>query len=86
MERTALRQAMIELLEEETGQTFSVLDEDVNLRDGLGLDSVDLVSLVIQIQTRFHIQISTEELEHIARVADLLDVVQARLAAAAAAA
>ena len=83
MERTALRQAMLELLEEETGQKHNVLDEAVNLRDGLGLDSVDLVSLVIQIQTRFHIQISSEELEQVARVADLLDVVQARLAAAA---
>lgn len=83
MERTALRLAMMEILEDETGQKYDALEEDVNLREGLGLDSVDVVSLVIQVQTRFRIQISTEELERIIRVGDLLDLLQARLGTSA---
>jgi acyl carrier protein len=86
MDRTALRQALGEMLEEETGQTYPALDEGTSLRDGLGLDSVDVVSLVIQIQSRFRIQITTEELEQVVRVSDLLDLLQARVGVAARAA
>jgi acyl carrier protein len=79
MDRTALLQALGEMLEEETGQAYSGLDDGTNLREGLGLDSVDVVSLVIQIQNRFRIQITTEELEQVVRVGDLLDLLQARV-------
>src|SRR5262249_46344340 len=58
MDRTALRQALCEILEEETGRTYIALGEGTDLRAGLGLDSVDMVSLVIHLQTRFRIQIT----------------------------
>src|SRR5262249_60369198 len=84
MDRTALRQALCEILEEETGRTYIALGEGTDLRAGLGLDSVDMVSLVIHLQTRFRIQITTEELEKVVRVGDLLDLLQLRLPAQAA--
>jgi acyl carrier protein len=80
MDRTALRQTLLEMLEEEVGEKYDNLSEDQNLRDGLGLDSVDLVSLVIHIQRRFKIDIKTEELEKLVRVGDMLDLLQAKLA------
>jgi acyl carrier protein len=81
MERTELRKVLWEMLEEEVGEKYDHLDEDQNLREGLGLDSVDLVSLVIHIQRRFKIDIKTEELEKLIKVGDVLDLLQAKLAA-----
>ena len=82
MERTELRNILLEMLEEEVGEKYDHLDEDQNLRDGLGLDSVDLVSLVIHVQRRFKIDIKTEELEKLVKVGDLIDLLQAQLGAA----
>ena len=52
-------------------------------RKGLGLDSVDLFSLVVGIQNKFRIKIASEELVSVATVGDLLDLLQAKLATAA---
>ena len=83
-DRTLIRTTLIELLEADTGEKHSDLEESVNLREGLGLDSVDVVSIVSQIERRFHLRLSQEELEKLATVADVLDLLEAKLAAPAA--
>jgi len=45
-DRQVIRQTLIELLEADTGEKYPDLDENTNLREGLGLDSVDVVSIV----------------------------------------
>ena len=82
-DRAFIRQTLIELLEADTGEKHDGLAEDASLREGLGLDSVDVVSIVSQIERRFHIRLSQEELEKLVTVADMLDLLQAKLAAAA---
>jgi acyl carrier protein len=79
-DRAFIRRTLIELLEADTGEKHSDLDEDVNLRDGLGLDSVDVVSIVSQIERRFHIRLTHQELEKLATVADVLDLLEMKLA------
>jgi acyl carrier protein len=79
MDRTALRDALRELLEEEKGGTFAPLDEAAVLREELGLDSVDLVSLVMTLQERFRVILTSEDLAGVARVGDLLDMLQGKL-------
>ncbi|MBI3857859.1 MAG: NYN domain-containing protein, partial [Planctomycetes bacterium] len=54
------------------------LDETI-LTEGLGLDSIDLVSLVVQVENKFHIKIATEELKNLKKVGELLDLLQAKL-------
>jgi acyl carrier protein len=80
-DRAFIRQTLIELLEADTGEKHDGLAEDANLREGLGLDSVDVVSIVSQIERRFHIRMSQPELEKLATVADVLDLLQAKLIA-----
>jgi acyl carrier protein len=82
MDRPALLQALREMVEETTGEPCPPIDEGHDLREGLGLDSVDLFSLVIETQSRFQIKIASGDLDGITRVGDFLDVVQAKLAAA----
>jgi acyl carrier protein len=86
MDRVKLRQALLEQIQEEKGETYGDLPDELGLREGLGLDSIDVVTLVIGIQTRFGIELKTEELEKIATVGDLLDLLQVKLRAPGAAA
>ena len=78
-DRTFLRKTLIELLEADTGEKFSDLDDSVNLREGLGLDSVDVVSVVSQVERQFKIRLSHEDLEKLVTVADILDLLQAKI-------
>jgi acyl carrier protein len=79
MDRAHLRGVLCELIEETTGEPCPHLTDEHDLREGLGLDSVDLFSLVVETQSRFGIKIGSEELMNVSRVADFLDLVQTKL-------
>ena len=80
-DRETIRQTLIELLEADTGEKHADLEETVDLRNGLGLDSVDVVSIVSQIERRFRVRLTHQELETLVTVADVLNLLQAKLAA-----
>ena len=77
--REMIRQTLIELLEADTGEKHPDLDEKTNLREGLGLDSVDVVSIVSQIERRFRIRLTTEELQTMVTVEDVLNLLEVKL-------
>jgi acyl carrier protein len=79
MDRAAIRQTLIELIEADTGEKHADLADELNLRDGLGLDSVDVVSIVSQVERRFHIRLTHQELEKLATVADVLNLLEVKL-------
>jgi acyl carrier protein len=79
-DRTFIRTTLIELLEADTGEKHADLEESANLREGLGLDSVDVVSIVSQIERRFHIRLTHQELEKLVTVGDVLDLLETKLA------
>jgi acyl carrier protein len=80
-DRETLRQTLVELLENETGNKPESVDDSVNLREQLGLDSLDLVGVVMQIEGRYRIRLTHQELEKIVKVGDFLDLVLAKIAA-----
>ena len=82
MDRRSIRQTLIELLEADTGESFAALQDADTLREGLGLDSVDVVSVVSQIERQFRVRLTHEELEKLVTVRDVLDLLQAKIAAA----
>jgi acyl carrier protein len=81
-DREAIRKTLIELIEADTGEKFPDLEESQNLRESLGLDSVDVVSIVSQIERQFRIRLSHQELETLVTVGDVLNLLQAKLAEA----
>src|SRR5262249_43552077 len=85
-DRQTIRRTLIELLEADTGEHFQDLQETDQLREGLGLDSVDVVSVVSQVERRFHIRLTHAELERLVTVGDVLDLLEAKLKEAAKAA
>ncbi len=80
MNRTELSSVVLELLEKETGETYTGLDDATTLREGLNLDSLDMAGLVLHVESRFGIQIETELLERIVTVGDMLDVLERKIA------
>ncbi len=78
--RETLRTTLLNLLEEEMGQTFALPQDDLDLRETLGLDSVDLVGLVMRIEREFRVRLSAEELGAVKKVGDLLDLMESKLA------
>ena len=81
--RDSIRQTLIELMEADTGEKFTDLDDGKKLREELGLDSVDVVSIVSQIERHFRIRLSQTELEKLVTVGDLLDLMIAKVDAPA---
>jgi acyl carrier protein len=79
MDRQAIRKMLVEILEEDTGNSYAELSETDALREGLGLDSVDVVSVVSQIERRMKIRLSHEELEKLVTVSDILDLLSSKL-------
>jgi len=84
MNRQELSAIVLELLEQETGETYPALQDSTSLREGLNLDSLDMAGLVLHIESRFGIQVETELLEKVTTVGDLLNVLEQKIAAKAA--
>ena len=80
MDREELRQALRQKLEEDTGVVVPSLDDNINLRTDLNLDSIDFVSLIIHVQSEYGIVLDTKELEPVVRVGELLDLLGTKLA------
>jgi acyl carrier protein len=79
LNRDAIRQTLIELMEADTGGSYADLDESKNLRTDLGLDSVDVVSIVSQVERRFRIRMTQQELEKLVTCGDVLDLLEVKL-------
>ncbi len=78
-DRATIRATLIELLEADTGESYPDLKGSAKLREELGLDSVDVVSIVSQIERRFHIRLTHEELTQLATVADVLNLLEMKV-------
>jgi acyl carrier protein len=81
MDREALRATLLTLLEEEMGESYDLADDASDLREGLGLDSVDVVGLVMRVERQFRIRLAMEELMEVKHLGQLLDLIQGKLAA-----
>ena len=79
MDREALSEALRELYNDEVGASLDVLGDDVRLIADLGLDSVDVLSLIMQVERHFRIRLTRSEIQSVAAVCDLLDLVAVKL-------
>jgi acyl carrier protein len=84
-EREAVIAKLAEILEADTGVSAEALrgSEEVSLRDGLNIDSVDLVGVIMRVEEFYRIRLAHEELAQVNTVRDLVDLIQAKRAAAA---
>ena len=67
-----IRKGIIERLK------LTKIDESQSLRD-LGLDSLDVVEMCLDLEDKYQIQFSTEELSSFKTIGDLLSSIQRKL-------
>jgi acyl carrier protein len=78
-DRESIRQTLVELMEADIGEEFADLSDTKRLREDLGLDSVDVVSIVSQVERHFRIRLTQQELEKLATVGEVLDLLVAKV-------
>ena len=82
MDRQELRTTLLDVLEQETWERPDSLADHIKIREGLKLDSVDLLSVMLRVETQLGISMNSRDFERVITVGDLLDVIEAKLAAA----
>lgn len=78
IQRDHVRQTLLQFLREDTSADVNDLTDDTLLRDGLGLDSVDFVGLIMRIEGHYRIRLTHTELETVNTAGDLLNLVQSK--------
>ncbi|MFO0901939.1 MAG: acyl carrier protein [Pirellulales bacterium] len=84
MNRDQLKAELSDILEQSVGQEFPNLSETATLINDLKLDSVDLLSMTIEIQSRYGIVIDATEVANVSTVGDVLTLITNKIDAAAA--
>ena len=78
MSRVEILQKMQLLIQEQMGKEDIVLTEATKL-DALGVDSIELMEFIINLEDEFALEISDDTIDHMVKVADLLDYLSEKL-------
>ena len=78
-DRNAIRQKLLDIMEADTGETYADLNDTKNLRTELGLDSVDVVSIVSNVERHYRIRLTQQDLEKLVTFGDVLDLLECKL-------
>jgi acyl carrier protein len=80
MDRNLIKQKLTDILERSVSEPVGVIEESMNLQTDLSLDSVDVVTMAIEIQTEFKIDLKAAELMTLVAVKDLIDLIEKKVA------
>ncbi|TDD77104.1 phosphopantetheine-binding protein [Flavobacterium caseinilyticum] len=68
-----------QVIADKTDVDLEKVTEDSNLQDHLGIDSLDIVEIIIELEEMFKCTIPDEDYEHTVNVKDLLKIVEQNL-------
>lgn len=69
---------IVEVIQEHEGADFSVSPE-LSLKDELGVDSVDLMEFIIDLEDTFAIEIPDEHIDHFKNISDIVTYIYGKL-------
>ena len=78
MSRVEILQEMQLVIQEQLDREDIVLTEATKLND-LGVDKIDLINLIINLEDEFSLEISDNTIDHMDKVSDLLDYLSEQL-------
>ena len=81
MDRQTLRTRLLDIFEQETWERPENLTDDMTIREGLNLDSVDVLSVALRLESELGVTLGSDDFGRIQTVGDLLDTIQAKLSA-----
>ena len=80
MDRLVIKQKLTDILERSINDPVGVIEESMNLQTDLSLDSVDVVTMAIEIQTEFKVDLKAADLMKLVTVKDLIDLIESKVA------
>ena len=83
MNREEIRNVLKTIFEEETSQSLESLDDGAVLAEDFAFDSVDLVSLLMRVESHFQVRLTNAELADSQTVGALIDLVRSKVGEAA---
>jgi acyl carrier protein len=86
MDRQTLRIRLLDIFEQETWERPENVTDETTIREGLKLDSVDVLSVALRLESELGVRLDSGDFGHIQTVGDLLDTIQTKLATKAKAA
>ncbi|WP_254411786.1 acyl carrier protein [Dyadobacter diqingensis] len=78
-----MKEQIRNLLAVNTGLPFHSITDDANLSRDLGLDSLDTVDLVLQLEDMFKVSIPDEDYQHLQTVKQFCEYLQDKVVATA---
>lgn len=78
MSRVEILHKMQLVIQDQMGNKDIVLNEDTKL-DDLGVDSIELMEFIINLEDEFALEISDDTIDHMDKVANLLDYLSEQL-------
>lgn len=78
-----MKEQLRTLLSATTGLPGSSITDDASLTRDLGLDSLDTVDLVLQMEDKFHVSIPDEDYPKLQTVGQICEYLQVKVAALA---
>ena len=78
MSRVEILHKMQLVIQDQMGNKDIVLTEDTKL-DDLGVDSIELMEFIINLEDEFALEISDDTIDHMDNVSDLLDYLSEQL-------
>ncbi|MBQ6585174.1 MAG: acyl carrier protein [Coriobacteriales bacterium] len=76
MDRAASLEKMREVVVDQLGIDAAAITEEATFVEDLGADSLDLLQLMMALESEFDIQIPDEAFENVRSVGDVLDLVE----------
>ncbi len=67
---------IIEIIKDQLGIQDVEITEETNFKEDLGVDSLDLLELVMAFEEEYNIELNPEELEGIATVGDIAEFIK----------
>lgn len=76
LDRDTLKQEIITIIAETAGVDKARITEDDVLKDNLGLDSLDTVDLIINLESKFNITMLEDDIDSSFKVSDVIGLIE----------
>lgn len=68
-----------DLLSEKLGIDFHLIHPDTSIKDDLDIDSLDFIETVLELEKKFRIKISDDEIEKLRNVGDITKLIKLKM-------
>lgn len=79
MERNKIKAVVTDFLVDEFEIQSDLISDDAHLMDDLGLESLDLVDIVVIIEKEFGFKVKPEEMKNVRVLGDLYNYIETRM-------